>query len=177
MYRITLAVALAACGGSRVAHVPPPSAEGGPTEAMPAPIHDALDECRQHTLAVLNGYRAKANLAPLALDASLSAFAQRGSTRYARDRVPHAHMTEHGRATFRGRYRHENQGPAEGAPIDPQNLVASCKERVEALIGQLMEQGTGAGHHDAVLDPRHTTLGVGLHVEGDLVWITNDFLE
>ncbi len=170
-------VILAACGGSQVAHVPPPSAEGGPTQAMPPPLHDALDACRQHTLEVLNGYRAQAGVAPLVLDASLSAFAQEGSKQYARDRIPHAHMREQGRATFRGRYRHENQGPADGVPLDQTNLVESCKERITALTARFMEKGPGEGHHDAVLDPRHHLLGVGLHVEDNLLWITNDFVE
>jgi uncharacterized protein YkwD len=178
--RSLVVVILAACGGSQVANVPPPSADQAraPTQAMPPPLSDSLDECRQHNLDVLNRYRAQAgNLEPLALDASLSAFAQRGSEQYARDQMPHAHMRENGRATFRGRYRHENQGPKAGTPIDTANLVASCKERVETLIDRFMEKGPGEGHHDAVMDPRHHLLGVGLHVHDSLLWITNDFLE
>jgi uncharacterized protein YkwD len=177
MHRVAIVFVLAACGGSQVAHVPPPSAEAGPTQAMPAPLHDALDECRQHDLDVLNKYRAEAKLAPLALDASLSAFAQDGSVQYARDHDPHAHMKSQGRATFRGRYRHENQGPKEGVPLDGANLVESCKQRISDLTERFMDQGAGEGHHDAVLDPRHHLLGVGLFVENNLMWITNDFVE
>lgn len=173
----SLLLFLVACGGSQVAHVPPPSAEAGPTQAMPAPIHDALDECRHHTLEVLNKYRSEASVAPLVLDDSLSAFAQQGSAQYARDQDPHAHMKEQGRATFRGRYRHENQGPKEGVPLDGANLLESCKTRISDLTARFMEKGAGEGHHDAVLDPRHHLLGVGLHVQDNLVWITMDFLE
>ena len=176
--RIALALLLAsACGGSQVAHVPPPSADARPRSVSLPPVSDQLDACRQHNLEVLNGYRRDAGRAPLVLDATLTAFAQRGSEQYARDRVPHAHMKQNGRPTFRGRYRHENQGPKVGVPLDGANLVESCKQRLTDLIARFMAWGPGEGHHDAVLDPRHHLLGVGLYVENDRLWITNDFME
>lgn len=175
--RVALALVLAACGGSQVARVPPPSADARPTAVSLPPVSDALDGCRQHSLEVLNGYRAQAGVAPLVLDATLTSFAQDGSRRYARDRQPHAHMRDQGRAAFRGRYRHENQGPAEGVPLDQTRLVDSCKERITELVARFMERGAGEGHHDAVVDPRHHLLGVGLYVENNLLWITNDLME
>jgi hypothetical protein len=174
---VVLVIMLSACGGSQVAHVPPPSADARPVAASLPPVSDQLDACRQHNLEVLNGYRAQAGVSPLALDANLTAFAQAGSKQYARDQVPHAHMKENGRAMFRGRYRHENQGPKVGVPLDGANLVESCKERITVLTARFMEKGPGEGHHDAVVDPRHHLLGVGLYVENNLMWITNDFLE
>jgi|GEM_PF-4119149 len=176
MKRVVLVI-LAACGGSQVAHVPPPSADERPPAVSLPPVSDQLDACRQHSLEVLNGYRAKAGVAPLVLDANLTAFAQAGSQRYARDQEPHAHMREQGRTMFRGRYRHENQGPKAGVPLDGANLVESCKERITTLTEMFMDKGPGEGHHDAVLDPKHHLLGVGLHVQDNLMWITNDFLE
>ena len=76
----------------------------------------------EHNLRGINAYRATLGLAPLVLDAGLSAFALEGSRALARDHRPHGHFrrASRGGALFRvhGFAGHacENQGDPHGWP-------------------------------------------------------------
>lgn len=191
MLRVGLPVLLelTACGGGTATPAPaPPTAltasaptasaptASAPTASAPTtPNEDAgLDASVQHNLARINEYRAKANLQPYELDAALTRYALEGSRQLARDNRPHGHMKDVGMQDF-GTMRRENQGPPKGVRIDPANLVPSVNERIDRLLANMMSEGPGGGHHDAIMSSHLTKVGIGLEVEGDRLFITNDF--
>lgn len=138
---------------------------------VPAPDPDGLQACRDHNLARINEYRATAGVPPLVADREMDAFALAASEQYSRDRKPHQYLKDHG-----GRGYAENQGFAAGSPIDPADVIGSCKRAVDVTLEVQMSEGPGGGHHDSIVTPKSTKLGSGLYIVGDRVWFTNDFL-
>jgi uncharacterized protein YkwD len=120
--------------------------------------HEAITAAHiQHNLKRLNAYRARAGVPPLQLDERLNAFALEGSRELMRNHIPHKHFSEsnvweHG---FEGTAA-ENQGDPNGWFPGPVNEV------IDDILQSMMNEGPGGGHHDAIINPTHRRVGIGL---------------
>jgi uncharacterized protein YkwD len=145
----------------------------GPTLPPANSGNDALDdgdlslaEARSHTLTYINGMRSLHGVALLELDDALTAFAQEGSDRLAHDHRGHGHfIDEQARCPGCG----ENQSDPRGWHPGP------ARRQIDEILALMMDEGPGGGHHDNILDPRWTRLGVGITNPGGEVYLTTDF--
>jgi hypothetical protein len=134
---------------------------------------------QQHTLNMINQYRAKATPAakPLTLDSKLHTFAVAASQELMQDHVAHKYFTDHP-----GTAGGECQGNWNGHPI-----VGWPKANVEATIDQILASmmseplpppnPPGYNHHSIIIDQKYTKLGVGLVVDkaAGKLYFTIDF--
>jgi uncharacterized protein YkwD len=126
----------------------------------------SLAEARSHTLTYINAMRSLRGLALLELDDALTAFAQEGSDRLARDHRGHGHFIDE-RASCPG--CGENQSGARGWRPGP------VRRQIDEILAVMMDEGPGGGHHDNILDPKWTRLGVGITNPGGEAYMTTDF--
>jgi hypothetical protein len=47
--------------------------------------------------------------------------------------------------------------------------------QIDEILALMMDEGPGGGHHDDMLDPRWTRLGVGITNPGGEAYVTTDF--
>jgi uncharacterized protein YkwD len=47
--------------------------------------------------------------------------------------------------------------------------------QIDEILALMMDEGPGGGHHDNMLDPRWTRLGVGITNPGGEAYVTTDF--
>jgi hypothetical protein len=134
------------------------------------------DPLVKYNADLLNSYRARAGAAPLLYDATISAFALRGSKQLADDHTPHAHFAAHinGAAGF-GSHSAENQGDPNGVPALSTDALASGKKQIQLLLKLMFDEGPGGGHHDNMLNLKYRRVGVGLYNDRGLLYLTNDF--
>jgi hypothetical protein len=100
------------------------------------------------------------------LDDALDDFAREGSEQLARDHRPHGHFRENAaRCIDCG----ECQGAPEGWRQEPVAV------QVDEILAGMMAEGPGGGHHDALLSPRWTRMGVGITNPGGVMYFTIDF--
>jgi hypothetical protein len=152
----------------KVVEAPPPP----PRPADPFPADPRV----RHNVDQINAYRARKGLAPLLYDAKISAFAQRGSERLARDHAPHANFAENGQgAPGFGSRSAENQGDPSGVPAMDTDPVRSGKKQIDVMLKLMMDEGPGGGHHDNMMNPRFRRVGIGLADVGGKLYMTNDF--
>jgi hypothetical protein len=114
----------------------------------------------------INGMRSLHGVGLLELDDALTAFAQEGSDRLARDHRGHGHIIEQ-QATCPG--CGENQSDSRGWRPGP------LGRQIDEILALMMDEGPGGGHHDNMLDPRWTRLGVGITNPGGEAYVTTDF--
>jgi uncharacterized protein YkwD len=125
----------------------------------------------QHNLDALNLYRTQAGVPSLVLDQKMSSFATDGSLALASGGATHGHITQAAqdgslaKAGFCNGWG-ENQAPNWVGP--DQNAD------IDAILQAEMAEGPGGGHHDNIVNPMWTRVGIGLIVEGGL-YMTNDF--
>lgn len=125
-----------------------------------------LDQARSHTLTYINGMRSLHGVGLLELDGALTAFAQEGSDRLARDHRGHGHfVAEQAHCPGCG----ENQSDPRGWRPGP------VGRQIDEILGDMIDEGPGGGHHDNMLDPRWTRLGVGITNPGGETYLTTDF--
>ena len=137
----------------------------------PAPNRDdadvmTLEQARNHTLTYINGMRSLHGVGLLELDDALTAFAQEGSDRLARDHRGHGHFIAE-QANCPG--CSENQSDPRGWRPGP------VGRQIDEILASMMDEGPGGGHHDNMLDPRWTRLGVGITNPGGEAYLTTDF--
>lgn len=125
----------------------------------------------RYNLTRLNAYRARSGAPALKLDAKLNAFARQGSVELKENHQPHGHFQ---RAKvfdegFEGGAA-ENQGDSRGWPIE-----GGINATIDAILQAMIDEGPGGGHHDNMLNPKYKRVGVGLIVDGDKLYFTNDF--
>ncbi len=155
----------------RVRHV---SAAPTATPSVPADT----DRFARYTLDRINEYRAREGLAPLTLDARLSAFALEGSRESkaggpAHGHIAHASKAELDQAGFTKGFWAENQGWSSRAAADP---TANEEKLIAGLLQGMMNEGPGGGHHDNILSKGARRLGVGIIMDADGgITMTNDF--
>jgi uncharacterized protein YkwD len=125
-----------------------------------------LEQARSHTLTYINGMRSLHGVGLLERDDALTEFAQEGSDRLARDHRGHAHILAE-RASCPGCA--ENQSDSRGWRPGP------VGRQIDEILALMMEEGPGGGHHDIMLDPRWTRLGVGITNPGGEAYVTTDF--
>ncbi len=153
---------------TRVSPAEPPPAR--PADSYPA------DPLVKYNVELINGYRAKAGIAPVAYDATISEFAEGGSRQYAADHTPHAHFAAHvkGAPGFGSRSA-ENQGDPNGVPPMDADRMASGKKQIGVMMKLMMDEGPGGGHHDTILNAHYRRVGIGLHTSNGKLYLTNDF--
>jgi len=125
---------------------------------------------KQHSMDVINGFRATRGLAALTLDAgALSDYALVGTQQLAAGGQPHAHFQTTAYPTGYGGARAENQGLANGFGTVAQNI--------DHMLQGMWDEGPGppANHYDNIVGP-WATVGVGVVVDGNhTTWFTHDF--
>jgi uncharacterized protein YkwD len=192
---VAAALLLAACTPTRPAEaVRPPSSRIiivrpqpvlrplhlGRVRKVPAtPVVAAeADRFARYNLDRVNEYRAREGLAPLVLDAKLSAFALEGSRESkaggpAHGHIGHASKEEFERAGFTKGWWAENQGWCSRLAPDP---TANEEKQIAGLLKDMMNEGPGGGHHDNILAKGARRLGVGIVMDADGgITLTNDF--
>jgi len=120
---------------------------------------------------VLNGHRSQSGVAPLVLDAQLSTFAIAASRALADGGAPHGYFSSQGSQLFKVGFcglASENQAPGWPAGSDVNATITSA-------LKAMMDEGPGGGHHDNIVDPRATRVGVGIVVQSNRLYFTNDF--
>ncbi len=127
-----------------------------------------LDSMRSYTLRFINGLRAMNRRSPLFLNAELNAFAQEGSLELSINHRPHHHFEESAFGCGCGALG-ENQGAPQGWPPGPVDT------QIVEMLGGMLSEGPGGGHHDAMLSPAWHKLGVGIVNPGGRMYFTNDF--
>lgn len=148
-----------------VVSAPPPR-----TNVLPKP-DVALQAAIQHNLHQLNAYRARAGAQALQLDPTLNAFALQGSLELQRNHIPHGHFQR--RNVFESGFTGgaaENQGDPNGWPIR-----GGLNTTIDAILQAMIDEGPGGGHHDNMLNPKFRRVGIGLVVDGNELYLTNDF--
>ncbi len=125
----------------------------------------------QHNLAQINAYRAKAGVPALQMDTQLNDFAKQGSMELQQNHKPHGHFrgADVWNSGFVGGAA-ENQGDPNGWPIR-----GDLNATIDAILQSMMNEGPGGGHHDNMLNPEYGRVGIGLIVDGDKLYLTNDF--
>jgi uncharacterized protein YkwD len=143
--------------------------------AIPPSSNDAREpvadmtaaEARVYTLKYINGVRRLNGVGPLVLDADLTAFAQAGSVQLSEDHRIHQHIVDHGSEL--GTACAENQGDPNGWH------PAQLEDQIAEILGGMMREGPGGGHHDNILRPEWRRLGVGIVNPGQRMYFTTDF--
>jgi uncharacterized protein YkwD len=136
-----------------------PEQPGGPDDMT-------LEEARSHALTYINGLRSLNGVGLLERDDALTAFAQEGSEQVSRDHRGHGHFTDHAAdCPSCG----ENQSGATGWRPGP------VGRQIDEVLQLMMAEGPGGGHHDNMLNPRWTRLGVGIVNPGGEMYLTLDF--
>jgi len=142
-----------------------------------SPEVSALQRARVNHLDNINRARLAAGLAPVKLDPVASEFATLRA-RLAAENGYRGHWTLQGYLPWMhwgllGGMDHINENThaawarSTGAPVDPSicnmndpdMITAAMKKGLDAF----MAEGPGGGHHDNVLEPAHTHVGLGFH--------------
>ena len=139
------------------------------------------DSFQQHNLTVLNNYRVAQNIAPLTLDAQLTAFAQAGSVELSQDHLPHQHIksvlstptweNNYGFANSAG----ENQGDQNGWGMLSSDPTQNELMQIDAVLAAMYSEGPSGGHYQNIMSTEFSRVGVGLLEVGGLLYLTNDF--
>lgn len=164
-----LCLALAGCGGTGT--VAPDGGGGGGGNDGSGSSNDPFAANEQHCLDTLNMYRAQNGAPPLTLDGQLTAFALAGSQALAAGGPAHGHFADAGNSGAIW-----NDGFCNGAAENqaPDWPASDVNQTIDAILKSMMDEGPGGGHHDNIVNPSYTRVGVGLVVKGGL-WFTNDF--
>lgn len=133
----------------------------------------ALGAAIHHNLNQLNAYRAKAGAQVLQMEPKLNGFARQGSIELRQNHQPHGHFRRADvfESGFQGSAA-ENQGDPNGWPIR-----GGLNATIDAILQAMMDEGPGGGHHDNMLNPEFRRVGIGLVVDGNKLYLTNDFSE
>ena len=139
---------------------------------------------RNHNVDVINMYRAKGGIAPLAIDDTLSSFANSGSVELSSDHIPHKHFQtaasngtiwQSGFRTAAG----ENPGDPNGWPVLSSDPVANDQAQIDAIQAMMYAEGPGAGeahgHYTNIMNPKYHRVGIGLWSVDGKLYLTNDF--
>lgn len=177
--------------GDDAATAPPPKDSGAPPTvdaSTPKPDagapNDGFDAFQHHNLDVINAYRAKLSVAPLALDAKLSTFALAGSVQSTKDHIPHQHFIDASNANLLWTSGFtstagENQGDPNGWYVMDSDPTKNELKQIDQIQLQMYNEGPGTGaahgHYMNMMNAKFKRVGIGLvEVQGSL-YLTNDF--
>jgi uncharacterized protein YkwD len=127
-----------------------------------------LDDARAYNLKRINELRAQNGVGALVLDEGLNTFAQAASTELSTDHLPHEYFKQHA-ASCPCQLMSENQGDWNGWTPGP------VHQQIDDVLALMMSGGPGEGHHDNIVSPQVTRLGVGIVNPGGKMYFTNDF--
>jgi uncharacterized protein YkwD len=130
----------------------------------------------QHNLATLNMYRAQNGVAALTLDDDLTAFSIKAAQQFESSGTAHEYFMQQAQSMAIW-----NEGFCSGAgenqaPGSDWNIGSDEDATIDSILGAMMSEGPGGGHHDNIVNSAFTRVGVGLVVtsSGGL-WFSNDF--
>jgi hypothetical protein len=157
-------------------YYPQPYYPQPPPPSQPSPYAGPQDPLARYNVDAINGYRARAGLAPFQYDTQISAFAYAGSQQLSQDHAAHAHFhcCSHGAPGF-GRARAENQGDPGGVPQMNGDPLSNGRSQIDTMLRMMMDEGPGGGHYDNMMSARYRRVGVGLFYVGGTLYMTNDF--
>ncbi len=160
---------LLGCGASAPepgnVRVPVPPPESAPVVLAAAPKGDALAFCVDE----INTYRARAKKPALQRSPELESFAADGAKSDAAARQPHHHFS---RVAYPHPYREMGENEI---PWWPRAQYGSVEEIIRAGLAGMWAEGPGGGHYENLVG-KFTQVGCGIHVAGDEVTVTMDFL-
>jgi hypothetical protein len=120
-------------------------------------------------LEELNRYRTDSGAPPLRLDGNLSAFAVKASEEFRNNRQPHGYF----QSAFTG-----GKFPVGFCNAGGENQAmwgGDIKTAIKGILRAMMDEGPGGGHHDNIINPEFSRVGIGIVVEGGNIFFTNDF--
>ena len=140
------------------------------------------DPFAAHNVAVINQYRAGANLPPYVLDSTLSAFALAGAVELSMDHMPHQHFINaeamgtlfipaSGFRTAAG----ENQGDPNGWRITSTDPTTNELTQIDQIQAQMYAEGPTGGHYQNMMSTKFTRIGIGLLEVANQLYLCNDF--
>ena len=157
-----------------------PASSSSGSSGTPSPF----DAFQLRNLADINAYRATKNLAPIALDKTLSTFAMAGSVMLSQDHTPHHHFILAGNdgslwnSGFQGGAA-ENQGDPGGWTKLSNDPVMNEMKQIDAIQKAMFDEGPGAGEphgqYTNMMNPSYHRVGVGLLMINGSLYLTNDF--
>jgi uncharacterized protein YkwD len=163
--RFLAVLVLAACGSTSSNN---PGGDGG--------MMMSTDPAVQHNLDALNMYRAQNGAGALVLDAQLMQFALDGSQALHDSGIPHQHFMDasaSGALWTSGFCRTAGENQAPGWSATNENAT------IDQILAQMMAEGPAppgkSNHHDNIIDPQFTRVGIGLLIDAGKLWLTNDF--
>lgn len=125
---------------------------------------------KQHSVDVINAFRASKGLAALTPDTgALADYALVGTQELAAGGQPHAHFQANAYPAGYAGARAENQGLAGG--------FGNVAQNIDRILQGMWAEGPGPppNHYDNIVGP-WTTVGVGVVVDSNhTTWITHDF--
>lgn len=112
-----------------------------------------LEEARDYVLLYINHARTERGVSPLSLDFALNSFAQSCSRQLARDHRAHQYLAAHSEECPACA---ESQG-------DPDGIVAAgVHDQLDAVLGAMINEGTGDPRDAPLLAPDRHRIGVGI---------------
>jgi uncharacterized protein YkwD len=128
----------------------------------------------KHNLDTINYYRIQAGVPDVTTSDALNAFATQGSQDLAAGGMAHAHFqaaSSDGSIWKSGFCNGAGENQAPGWPITNGNQKAT----IDAVMKAMMDEGPGGGHHDNIVNPAFRLVGIGLVVQNNQLYFTNDF--
>ena len=166
---IFFAIALTGCGGGDLN-----SSDDGGSNAGDGAM-SASDPHLQKNLDDLNSYRAQNGAPALVVDDQLSSFALAGSQQLIASGVPHQHFMQasaDGSLWTSGFCQSAGENQAPGWPASNDSVE---DQSIDQVLAQMMAEGPGGGHHDNIVNPAFTRVGIAIVVQQGQLWLTNDF--
>lgn len=132
-----------------------------------------IDPYAQHCVDTINMYRSQAGVPPMKYDAKLSMFSTSASQALANGGAAHQYFIDasNNGTLFSAGFCNgaaENQAP--GWPIQ-----GGENATIDDVLATMMAEGPGGGHHDNIVSTTWGIVGVGLVVQSNGLWFTNDF--
>jgi hypothetical protein len=129
----------------------------------------------QHTIAALNAYRAQNGAGPLTFDPCISRFSHSGSAELLRDGTWHAHFAADAPGSCNVMAENQAEYPVIISGRGKAALGAAINRAIDQALADMMAEGPGGGHHDNMLNPTYTRVGVGLVRRDGMLYLTTDF--
>lgn len=141
-----------------------------PSQPLPS-VDKNIEAAVLYNFQRLNAHRARAGAPALLLDPGISDFARQGSLELKQNHQAHGHFrnADVWASGFAGGAA-ENQGDPNGWPIR-----GGLNATIDAILQAMINEGPGGGHHDNMLNPKFRRVGIGLVVDGNKLYLTNDF--
>jgi hypothetical protein len=146
----------------------------------------ALAFAKKYAIDKINEYRAREHkgLKLLGPDATLNVFSDTAAKEFSdlkdngkggKAHIAHGYFQERFSGSWPKEFCNaaaaENQGFWSGSFRTQDDI----KRIIDAMLKAMYDEGPGGGHHDTMINPNYTNVGIGLHIVGSQLWMSNDF--